>query len=95
MKRHLTGEFEKKYERKCHVDGVSFIYLSSLIILSSLMHFAFLLFQQLLVWKFTHWISPLTVVRSGSTAGIPLGKRSLEALGMDTSKSFEISSVKI
>jgi GTP-binding nuclear protein Ran len=28
VKRHLTGEFEKKYERKCHIDlGFCFIYL--------------------------------------------------------------------
>jgi hypothetical protein len=44
--------------------------------------------QQPLVLKFTHWISPPTVERFVSTAGTLLDKRSLVALGMDTSKCY-------
>lgn len=95
VKRHLTGEFEKKYERKIYniVLGLSvfpyFFFLS---------YFCYwprdtFLTQLQLVWKFTPLISSPTAGRSDFIAGTLLVRRNLVALEMDTSKWIVYSSI--
>jgi hypothetical protein len=90
VKRHLTGEFEKKYERK--LICILFVIVWIILCFSSFLFIDWLMFlwwiQQLLVWKCTPWISSLTVAKLDSIAGIQLVKRSLVVFEMDTSKWF-------
>lgn len=84
VKRHLTGEFEKKYERKSHM----FVTVSPRWLGEHTCNnwdFSPPL-QPPLVLKFTRWILALTVVKFASIAGTLLGKKSLGASGMVTSK---------
>ena len=83
VKRHLTGEFEKKYERK------SVLKAHFLIISLSLLILCFCLFSLIgkrgfvvfvcrtaaIGVEFTHWTSLQTVGKSASIAGIQQVKR--------------------
>lgn len=84
MKRHLTGEFEKKYERKTFsmifVLALNFGFFCKVVPKDSLV------VQLLLVWKFIHWISSPTAGKSDFIAGTQLVRRNLVASGMDTSE---------
>lgn len=90
VKRHLTGEFEKKYEREnSYVNRFSFY--SNAIFMDELRCWCLLWnceLQQPLVWKFTHWTSSQTVERSGSIAGIQLGRKNSVGSEMDTSMCY-------
>ena len=89
VKRHLTGEFEKKYEREYLYSFLVNYCIYSYVALSYLFcnEFCLLcLLQPPLVLRFIPWTSTLTAGRSASTAGTQQGRRSLVGLGMDTSK---------
>lgn len=88
VKRHLTGEFEKRYERN---------EFNLLVICLSLRSCGFWFFkcvdfncglQRRSVSKFIPWISSQTWGRSDSTAGTQLVRRSLVDSEMDTSMPF-------
>lgn len=87
VKRHLTGEFEKKYERKFSLASILFslngkIKLKEVFFLTLCFDYT----QRPLVWKFIHWTSLPTVEKYDSIAGTLPDKRSLVVLEMDTSK---------
>ena len=82
VKRHLTGEFEKKYERKC-LAVVSYLLAEDR---TCFYNNLILPLQPPLVLKFTLQILAPTVAKSASIAGTPLGKKSLVVSEMATSK---------